>query len=39
MTPEELSAARDRIVPDGGAGGGGGGVCGINPHQITAPSG
>lgn len=39
MTPEELSAARDRIVPDVVAGGLRVLFCGINPSLMTAATG
>ncbi|WP_103513133.1 G/U mismatch-specific DNA glycosylase [Streptomyces sp. SM13] len=39
MTPEELSAARDRIVPDVAAGGLRVLFCGINPSLMTAATG
>ncbi|MFD6534162.1 G/U mismatch-specific DNA glycosylase [Streptomyces sp. NPDC060184] len=39
MTPEELAAARDRIVPDVVAGGLRVLFCGINPSLMTAATG
>ncbi|WP_406279215.1 G/U mismatch-specific DNA glycosylase [Streptomyces sp. NBC_00191] len=39
MTPEELEAARDRIVPDVVAGGLSVLFCGINPGLMTAATG
>ncbi|MEU0357984.1 G/U mismatch-specific DNA glycosylase [Streptomyces cyaneofuscatus] len=39
MTPEELRAARDRIVPDVAAGGLRVLFCGINPSLMTAATG
>ncbi|MEU0133259.1 G/U mismatch-specific DNA glycosylase [Streptomyces sp. NPDC006296] len=39
MTPEELSAARDRVVPDVVAGGPRVVFCGINPSLMTAATG